>query len=94
MNPADPLHRELGQLQGEVEEARGRRHELLSEAFRQLQRDIEDASLRRDRLIFEAARAGMSRREIAAATGMSLGSVQGAIEAVDGRGPSRIRRGP
>jgi hypothetical protein len=80
MNRAERRQHELDQIQREVEDARKRRHELLSIAFRQLQRDIEDASRRRDQLIFEAARAGMSRREIAAVTGMSLGSVQGAIE--------------
>ncbi len=49
--------------------------------LRRAEADIERAFRRRNEAFYEAAQAGMTRREIAAATGLALGTVQNAIEA-------------
>jgi len=43
------------------------------------QRDLQDAKKRRDALIIAASEAGMSRREVAAAIGMTAAGVQHVI---------------
>jgi transposase len=48
----------------------------LSSDLRQAVRDLDAARHRRDRLIVRASKAGMSRREVAAVTGMSSARVQ------------------
>jgi hypothetical protein len=47
--------------------------------------DLEAAGRRRDELIVEASKAGMSRRAVAEAVGLSVGRIQHIVDAQRGR---------